>query len=140
MYSYMTSPRRVSVAGVLKFLYRMPVSIRQPVACINQSPNIHTQTMTSPLVTPQQLFSSHTRNGAVERSIPAQLGRSVHVVPIDANTQVLGCARLGLVPQGKWHCRQIPGQSIALHSIRHTPHRRQSRLCPNFVNTTHLAA
>ena len=31
---------------------------------------------------------------AVERCVLAQLGRSVHAVPTDANTQVLGCARL----------------------------------------------
>ena len=58
---------------------------------------------------PRQLFSSHTRNGAVERSVPAQLGRYVHAVPTDANTQVLGCARLC---HKESDTGQIPGQII----------------------------
>ena len=85
--------RPSTIAATLKFVYRMRESespllystaatqhnccnpeiclsnagFRQPVAGINQRPNIHAQTMPSPITplthhTPRQLFSSHTRN------------------------------------------------------------------------------
>ena len=93
--------RPSTIAATLRFVYRMRESespllystaatqhnccnpkiclsnagFRQPVAGINQSPNIHAQTMASPITplthhTPRQLFSSHTRNYALQDRCP----------------------------------------------------------------------